>query len=102
MNTASNIRSKVLVIIGDASETLDTLYPYYRLQESGYHPVVAAPEKRLYQMVMHEVRGGRSPRNGRDTRSRLTSLSAKSTKPSISASSSPVAVRPNTSARIRT
>jgi len=58
MNTASNIRSKVLVIIGDASETLDTLYPYYRLQESGYHPVVAAPEKRLYQMVMHEVRPG--------------------------------------------
>ena len=50
--------NKVLIIIGDASETLDTLYPYYRLQEGGYEPVVAAPEKRKYQMVMHEVKPG--------------------------------------------
>ena len=49
---------KVLIIIGDAAETVDTLYPYYRLQEGGYLPVVAAPEKRKYQMVMHEVRPG--------------------------------------------
>ena len=49
---------KVLIIIGDASETLDTMYPYYRLQESGFTPVVAAPEKRLYQMVLHEVKPG--------------------------------------------
>ena len=49
---------KVLIIIGDASETLDTMYPYYRLQEAGFQPVVAAPEKRLYQMVMHEVKPG--------------------------------------------
>ena len=50
--------NEVLVIVGDASETLDTMYPYYRLQESGFAPVVAAPEKRLYQMVMHEVKPG--------------------------------------------
>ena len=50
--------SKVLIIIGDASETLDTMYPYYRLQEAGFQPVVAAPEKRLYQMVLHEVKPG--------------------------------------------
>ena len=49
---------KVLIIIGDASETLDTMYPYYRLQEGGFQPVVAAPEKRLYQMVLHEVKPG--------------------------------------------
>ena len=49
---------KVLIIIGDASETLDTMYPYYRLQEAGFQPVVAAPEKRLYQMVLHEVKPG--------------------------------------------
>ena len=49
---------KVLIIIGDASETLDTMYPYYRLQEAGFQPVVAAPEKRLYQMVMHEIPPG--------------------------------------------
>ena len=34
---------KVLIIVGDASETLDTLYPFYRLQEAGIEPVVAGP-----------------------------------------------------------
>ena len=48
----------VLIIVGDAVETVDTLYPYYRLQEDGFRPVVAAPEQRNYQMVMHEVRPG--------------------------------------------
>ena len=50
--------SKVLIIVGDASETLDTLYPFYRLQEDGFQPVVAGPEKKKYQMVMHEVKPG--------------------------------------------
>lgn len=49
---------KVLIIVGDATETVDTLYPYYRLKEDGFQPVVAAPEKRTYQMVLHEVRPG--------------------------------------------
>ena len=34
---------KVLIIVGDALETLDTLYPFYRLQEAGIEPVVAGP-----------------------------------------------------------
>ncbi|MEZ5781433.1 MAG: DJ-1/PfpI family protein [Rhizobiaceae bacterium] len=50
--------NKVLIPIGDASETVDTLYPYYRLQEAGFVPVVAGPERRTYQMVLHEVRPG--------------------------------------------
>ncbi len=50
--------SKVLIIVGDASETLDTLYPFFRLQEDGFTPVVAGPEKRRFQMVMHEVKPG--------------------------------------------
>jgi putative intracellular protease/amidase len=29
---------KVLVIVGDATETVDTLYPFYRLIEAGYKP----------------------------------------------------------------
>jgi protease I len=49
---------KVLIIIGDASETVDTLYPYYRLIEGGFEPVVAGPEVHCYQMVMHEVKPG--------------------------------------------
>jgi len=52
------MKHKVLVIIGDATETVDTLYPYYRLIEGGYQPVVAAPEKRRYQMVLHEIKPG--------------------------------------------
>ncbi|UCG46180.1 MAG: DJ-1/PfpI family protein [Phycisphaerales bacterium] len=47
--------NKVLIIVGDATETVDTLYPYYRLQEDGFEPVVAGPQKRRYHMVMHEV-----------------------------------------------
>lgn len=50
--------SKVLIVVGDATETVDTLYPYYRLQEGGFEPVVAAPEKRRYQMVLHEIKPG--------------------------------------------
>ena len=49
---------KVLVIVGDASETVDTLYPIYRLQEAGFRPVIAGPEKRTFQMVLHEIRPG--------------------------------------------
>ena len=50
--------NRVLIVIGDATETLDTMYPYYRLQEAGFEPVVTAPEKRKYQMVLHEVKPG--------------------------------------------
>lgn len=49
---------KVLVIVGDANETVDMLYPCFRLIEGGYRPVVAAPEKRRYRLVMHEVNPG--------------------------------------------
>lgn len=50
--------ASVLIVIGDASETLDTMYPFYRLIEAGFRPVIAAPERRRYQMVMHEVKPG--------------------------------------------
>lgn len=49
---------KVLIIIGDAAEALDTMYPLFRLKEEGYDAVVAAPEKRLYHLVMHEIPPG--------------------------------------------
>ena len=37
---------EALIVVGDATETVDTLYPYYRLIEAGIRPVVIAPEKR--------------------------------------------------------
>jgi protease I len=46
--------SKVLLIIGDAAEVLDTYYPLFRLREDSYQVVVAGPEKRLYHLVLHE------------------------------------------------
>jgi len=46
---------KVLIIVGDATETVDTLYPFLRVQEEGLVPVVAGPEARRYQMVLHEI-----------------------------------------------
>ena len=46
---------KVLMPIGDATEVLDTLYPYFRLPEDGFEVVVAGPEARWYHGVMHEV-----------------------------------------------
>ncbi len=49
---------KILIIIGDASEAMDTLYPYYRVQEEGFEAVVAAPEKRRYHLVIHEIPPG--------------------------------------------
>ena len=55
---AASLSHQVLIVVGDATETVDTLYPFYRLQEAGFTPVVIAPEKRTYQMVMHEVRPG--------------------------------------------
>ena len=45
---------KVLLVIGDATEVLDTMYPFFRLPEDGFEVVVAGPEKRLYHMVLHE------------------------------------------------
>jgi len=46
---------KVLMPIGDATEAMDTLYPFFRLAEEGYEVVVAGPEARLYHMVLHEI-----------------------------------------------
>lgn len=53
-----SFNGKALIVIGDASETLDTMYPYHRLIEAGIQPVVTGPEHRRYQMVMHEVKEG--------------------------------------------
>lgn len=49
------MQGKILMPIGDATETLDTMYAYYRLPEEGLEVVVAGPEARLYHMVLHEI-----------------------------------------------
>lgn len=48
---------KVLLVIGDGAEVIDTMVPYYRLSED--HEVVkAAPEIRTYHMVQHHHEKG--------------------------------------------
>ena len=46
--------AKVLLVIGDAAEVLDTFYPLHRLREEGYRVDVAGPAKRVYHLVLHE------------------------------------------------
>jgi len=46
--------TKILMPIGDAAEVIDTYYPYLRVQEEGWEPVVAGPEARRYALVLHE------------------------------------------------
>ena len=48
-------KGKVLMPVGDASEAMDTLYPFFRVQEDGYAAVVCGPEARLYHLVAHEI-----------------------------------------------
>src|SRR5271170_2021092 len=46
---------KVLLIIGDAAEVFDTLYPLHRVREDGYQVLVAGPAKRVYHLVQHDT-----------------------------------------------
>jgi len=48
---------KVLLVIGDGAEVMDTLFPFYRLGED-FRVVVAGPEKRTYHLVIHELADG--------------------------------------------
>jgi protease I len=46
--------SRILLVIGDAAEVLDTFYPYFRLIEAGYTVHVAGPTARVYHLVQHD------------------------------------------------
>jgi protease I len=45
---------KILLVIGDAAEVLDTFYPLFRLKEEGYDVLVGGPAKRVYHLVQHD------------------------------------------------
>ena len=83
-------RGRILLAIGDAAETTDTLYPWMRLMEAGYECVVAAPEVRAYRWCCTSARrAGTSPASRRATCSRPTSPSRTSSRRSTTGSSSP-------------
>lgn len=49
---------KVLILTGDAAETLEVFYPYQRLQEEGYEVDIAAPTVKKLQFVVHDFVDG--------------------------------------------
>ena len=46
--------TKVLILTGDAAESLEVMYPYQRLLEEGYEVEIAAPSKKKLQFVVHD------------------------------------------------
>ena len=45
---------KVLILAGDAAESLEVMYPYQRLLEEGYEVDIAGPSKKKLQFVVHD------------------------------------------------
>ena len=50
--------AKVLMLTGDAAESLEVMYPYQRLLEEGYEVDIAAPSKKKLQFVVHDFVDG--------------------------------------------
>ena len=50
--------AKVLILTGDAGESLEFMYPYQRLLEEGYEVDVAGPSKKKLQFVVHDFVDG--------------------------------------------
>lgn len=51
-------RPKILIVTGDAAESLEVMYPYQRLQEEGYDVKIAAPSKKKLHFVVHDFEPG--------------------------------------------
>jgi protease I len=49
---------KILMLAGDAAESLEVMYPYQRLLEEGYEVEIAAPSKKKLQFVVHDFVDG--------------------------------------------
>ena len=51
-------KPKVLILTGDAAESLEVMYPYQRLLEEGYEVHIAAPTKKKLHFVVHDFEPG--------------------------------------------
>jgi protease I len=51
-------RPKILILTGDAAESLEVMYPYQRLLEEGYDVRIAAPTKKKLRFVVHDFEPG--------------------------------------------
>jgi protease I len=51
-------KTKILILTGDAAESLEVMYPYQRLKEEGYDVDIAAPSKKKLRFVVHDFEPG--------------------------------------------
>lgn len=51
-------KEKILILTGDAGESLEVMYPYQRLKEEGYEVHIAAPSKKKLHFVVHDFEPG--------------------------------------------
>ena len=51
-------KPKILILTGDAAESLEVMYPYQRLLEEGYDVKIAAPSKKKLHFVVHDFEPG--------------------------------------------
>ena len=51
-------KPKILILTGDAAESLEVVYPYQRLREEGYDVQIAAPTKKKLHFVVHDFEPG--------------------------------------------
>ncbi len=50
--------AKILIVTGDAAESLEVLYPFQRLREEGYDVHIAAPARKKLRLVVHDFEPG--------------------------------------------
>ncbi|MFC0602172.1 DJ-1/PfpI family protein [Streptomyces palmae] len=50
--------AKILIVTGDAAESLEVFYPYQRLREEGYDVHIAAPSRKKLRFVVHDFEEG--------------------------------------------
>jgi len=51
------LSKKILILTGDAAESLEVYYPYFRVLEEGYEAVIAAPSVKTLRTVVHDFEG---------------------------------------------
>src|SRR5215212_8654659 len=94
---------KILVLVGDAAEDLDAMYPIFRLREADYEVHVAAPTRRKVKLVVHDFEEGWDAYTERPGRHLPVDLAFSEAEPEGYAALVSQAVgRPSTSATIRT
>ena len=49
---------KLLIITGDGGESYETLYAKHRFEEAGWEAIIAAPSKKMLNLVIHDFEPG--------------------------------------------